>query len=106
MSGEIFMKKNLIILALLFTIPFLLLGSVSAATSGTTSNYKKVSTAPVKDIVVSQVTVPSKGVRGCDIVVSNMIKNQGNIGFRWFLCELLPPIQFNQSTQLHWTSIY
>ncbi len=40
-------------------------------------NYKKVSAVPVKDLVVSQVTVPSKGVKGCGIVVSNTIKNQG-----------------------------
>ena len=90
MSGEIFMKKNLMILALLIITPLLLLGAASAATSGTSSTIKKVSAVPVKDLVVSQVTVPSKGVKGCGIVVSNTIKNQGTTRFRRFLGELLP----------------
>ena len=71
------MKKNLMILALLIITPLLLLGAASAATSGTSSTIKKISAVPVKDLVVSQVTVPSKGVKGCGIVVSNTIKNQG-----------------------------
>jgi hypothetical protein len=73
------MKKNLMILALII-VPFLLIGTVSASTSGTTSNYKKVSLVPSNDLVVSQVTAPHKGVKGCSIIVSNTIKNEGKTG--------------------------
>jgi uncharacterized protein len=72
------MKKFLIFLAVFLVTPFLLLGAASAAANGTYSTNKVVSTSAVKDLVVTHVTVPVKGVKGCNIIVSNTIKNQGN----------------------------
>ena len=71
------MKKNLIILTIALFSAFLLCGAASAATVNSTTS-KAVSTAQVKDLIVTQVTAPTKGVKGHTITVSNTIKNQGN----------------------------
>ena len=71
------MKNNLIILTIVFFSAFLLCGAASAATVNSTTS-KVVSTAQVKDLIVTQVTAPTKGVKGHTITVSNTIKNQGN----------------------------
>ena len=65
-------------IAVFLVTPFLLIGAASAATNVTYSTNKVVSSSAVKDLVVTQVTVPAKGVKGCNIIVSNTIKNQGN----------------------------
>ena len=71
------MKNNLIILTIVFFSAFLICGSASAATvNSTTTNV--VSAAQVKDLIVTEVTAPTKGVKGHTITVSNTIKNQGN----------------------------
>jgi hypothetical protein len=72
------MKKFLMFLAVFLVTPFLLLGAASAVANGTYSTNKVISTSAVKDLVVTHVTVPDKGVKGCNIIVSNTIKNQGN----------------------------
>jgi hypothetical protein len=71
------LKNNLIILTIVFFSAFLLCGAASAATVNSTTS-KVVSTAQVKDLIVTQVTAPTKGVKGHTITVSNTIKNQGN----------------------------
>ena len=66
------------LLAVFLVIPFLLLGAASAATSGSNASNNVISASPVTDLVVTHVTVPVQGVKGCNIIVSNTIKNQGN----------------------------
>jgi len=71
------LKNNLIILTIVFFSAFLLCGSATAATvNSTTSNA--LSTAQVKDLIVTEVTAPTKGVKGHTITISNTVKNQGN----------------------------
>ena len=71
------MKNKLIILTVLICTAFLLCGSASAATD-TSDTTKIASSAQVKDLTVTGVTAPAKGVKGHTVTVSNTIKNQGN----------------------------
>lgn len=73
------MNKSLMGLAIFITIQFLLIGAVSAATSTSSISYKELSAVQVKDLVVTEVSVPAKGIKGCNINMSSTVKNQGNI---------------------------
>ncbi|MBZ2166698.1 succinylglutamate desuccinylase/aspartoacylase domain-containing protein [Methanobacterium spitsbergense] len=76
------MKKNLlIILMILIVVPLIIQSSSSAATPGISSIHKGVSHVPNKNLIVSHISVPLKGIKGCKIVVSNTIKNRGNTSY-------------------------
>ena len=73
------MKKRLMRPVIFITMLFLLIGAASAATSTSSTGYKELSAVHFKDLVVNEVSVPVKGVKGCKINVSSMVKNKGNI---------------------------
>lgn len=71
------MKKNFSMAAFILIIPFLFLGAASAATTDTLTIHK-VSTSHFKDLTVTSVSAPAKGVKGCKITISDTVKNSGN----------------------------
>ncbi|MDD3985832.1 MAG: hypothetical protein PHY59_08180 [Methanobacterium sp.] len=72
------MKKNLlIILMVLIAIPLVIQSSNLATATGISSTHKCVLYAPPKNVIIKHVTIPFKGVKGCNILVSNTIKNRG-----------------------------
>lgn len=70
-------KKNIMVILSFMIIPFLLLGAVSAATTGNEAT-NKVSTSNFKDLTVTSVHTPVSGVKGCKITLSDTVKNNGN----------------------------
>ena len=73
------MKKMLMRPVIFIFMLFLLIGTASAATSTSSTGYKELSAVHFKDIIVNEVSVPVKGVKGCKIDVSSTVKNKGNI---------------------------
>ena len=77
MGGYIIKKTAIVLTIFAFTV-LILCNSAASATINNTTNIKVVSAAHFKDLVVSNVTAPTIGVKGQTITLPNTIKNQGN----------------------------
>ena len=76
------MKKDLlIIIMILIVVPLIIQSSCSAANSEISTIHKGVSNVPDKNLFISHVSVPLKGIKGCRILVSNTIKNRGQSSY-------------------------
>lgn len=71
-------ERKLIFLLFVLFFAVILSGAASAATSNSfTSNKKVVSNVPGKDLVVSSISIPTRGVQGKTFKAINTITNQG-----------------------------
>ena len=73
--GGLNLKNEFVLIIIVLLFGLLLGGAVSATNVSSTT---KISTASYKDLVVSSVNAPAKGIKGSKILVTNTIKNQGN----------------------------
>ena len=79
------MNHKIILLTIVMITALLLCGSATTKTANstnTTINFtinKLVSATPYPDLVVKTITVHSTGVKEKPIIVTNSIKNQGNV---------------------------
>lgn len=85
------MKKNiLIIVIVLIAIPLIIQSSSWVTATCISSTNKGVLYAPHTNVIITDVTIPFKGVKGCNIQISSTIKNRGinsynNIRINYYL---------------------
>lgn len=70
------MKRDVIVIFLILIAVPLLIQGASFSTAKVTSSVN--THVPDKNLIVSHVSVSANGIKGCNVLVSNTIKNRGN----------------------------